>query len=407
MMLRCMASISQSIWFHQLLALLMRAVLIVYGEYHDQHNSVHYTDVDYHVLTDAARYVCNGGSPYERHTYRYTPLLAWLMIPNVLYNMAIGKIIFCALDCVAAAIIYKTHLIHGQTKHSAVKCSLLWLYNPIVIGISTRGSAESVVVTVVLLVYYLCQQNKVILTGIFLGVAIHLKIYPIIYSLPIYLSLEEECGKNWWERFYPTTARLKLALAAVFSFVALTWTCYILYGFDYIQESYLYHVTRVDTRHNFSIYFYLLYLSTDYSISGLGVAMLAPQAALVLAYGVVYGRRQHLLLAMFAQTVVFVTFNKVITSQYFVWYLVFVPLLCCRLSLSWCKSILLVVLWVLAQAAWLLPAYLFEFRGINVFVPIWLESVAFFCCNVGVLMSTISSYWAFLAAQRTHKEKTN
>ena len=53
------------------------------------------------VVTDGARHVAAGGSPFDRATYRYTPLLAWLMLPNVWVHPAVGKLLFCAADLVA------------------------------------------------------------------------------------------------------------------------------------------------------------------------------------------------------------------------------------------------------------------------------------------------------------------
>lgn len=387
------ASLFESMWLHQAFGLLIRLVLILYGSYHDKVSSLPYTDIDYHVVTDAARHVYNGGSPFLRHTYRYTPLLSWLMLPNIVIHFIFGKVLLSLLDGVAASTIYKMLLLQGYCKEVAVKCSLIWLYNPIVIGISTRGSPESLVVTVVLFVLYYSHTKKVFLSGLALGVAVHLKIYPIIYCLPLYLSLEQQRPLLSFRMFLPTFTRIKFTLATAFSFLTLTVGSYILYGQDYINESFLYHISRVDTRHNFSVYFYQLYLSVDYSIPGLGLLCFAPQVFLLICYGVVYGCREHLVLSLFAQTVSFVTFNKVVTSQYFLWYLVFIPLIYCKLRLTKWKMFGLPSLWVLAQVCWLLPAYLFEFQGFNVFIPIWLESVAFFCCNVGILMAVISGYW--------------
>lgn len=68
--------------------------------------------------------------------------------------------------------------------------STIWLLNPFVATISTRGSAESILAVIVLLTFYLLMTRRVISAAFVFGFSVHFKIYPILYALPILLFFD-------------------------------------------------------------------------------------------------------------------------------------------------------------------------------------------------------------------------
>ena len=123
----------------------VRLLLVAWGEWQDRHLSVAYTDVDYRVYSDAAALVVAGRSPFERFTYRYTPLLAWLLTPTALWA-PFGKLLFSAADLAVAVVARAVLRRMGERDEAAsVRCAALLLFNPLALTVSTRGNADVLV----------------------------------------------------------------------------------------------------------------------------------------------------------------------------------------------------------------------------------------------------------------------
>ena len=315
------------------LSLLLRLTLLLYGAWQDANSPVKYTDIDYLVFTDAARFVAHGESPYARDTYRYTPLLAWLLVPTTWARVipgafAFGKVLFALADVLAGWLIARClRGSYGMWTSRAMKFASVWLLNPMVANISTRGSSEGLLGVLVTAVLWAVLNRRIALAGVLLGVGVHFKIYPFIYGISVLWWLDSGSGDNTGKTVlqkilaFVNPSRLKLTLTALATFTVLNLTMYSLYGFPFLQHTYLHHLTRIDHRHNFSPYSTLLYLSAasgDGSGTGTGTSFeslaFIPQILLSVVLIPILAKRD-LAGTMLAQTFAFVGFNKVCTSQ--------------------------------------------------------------------------------------------
>ncbi|KAL8449327.1 hypothetical protein Emed_003208 [Eimeria media] len=205
------------------------------------------------------------------------------------------------------------------------------------------------------------------------------------------------------------------------------------YGFPFLFESYLYHATRRDHRHNFSVFFYLLYLESEAPLKGLSLGLLVPQLIGTLLVGCFFARR-HLEAALCLQprptaaatattaaaattatacesavearenhhskrsssqgitvskiTMVFVALNKVCTSQYFLWWLCLMPFAVASTDMqprTLKQTTAALVGFQLANLVWLYFGYQLEFEGKPVYLQLMFSSVLFVATQVGLV----------------------
>jgi GPI mannosyltransferase 1 subunit M len=150
---------------------------------------------------------------------RYTPLLAFLLLPNIWLHPACGKVIFSAADVAVVLLIKQyisTNLVGSRGGSKSVSSATFaawaaaaWLFNPYTATISTRGNGDSIVVLLQLLVLVLLSPPQVAVrsaakdqppnrlpwtclasAGAFFGLLVHWRIFPVIYgpSLLVYFA---------------------------------------------------------------------------------------------------------------------------------------------------------------------------------------------------------------------------
>jgi len=199
-----------------------------------------------------------------RETYRYTPLLALLLTPNEWLHPSFGKYLFAACDIFNGVLIYKllasvvlpaiplgsrdrppsinlktsspprtTAVPWGSTSKATIY-TCIHLLNPLVFTISTRGSSESVLTSLVLLTLYCALKDRWDLAAILLGTSTHWKVFPFIYGVGC-LSVvgrhkrrvEQGCVLTTWVRTLVNWRTVRFGVVSAGTFVALG-TCFYL-----------------------------------------------------------------------------------------------------------------------------------------------------------------------------------
>jgi len=215
--------------------------------------------------------------------------------------------------------------------------------------------------------FWFLDRRQDIPAAVCFGFVVHWRFWPIIFVVPIITQFGFFTLRTW--RFGLVSGSCCLALGAV---------AYSLYGFEYIDKGYLYHLRRVDTKHNFSVAFYSArHLDNVFHSS---LVTILPKAKL-LAIVLVGIQKQPLERVLLRQVLVFVALNDVVTAQYHFWWLQLIPLVCV-LDGSLLSAL---SVWAGSQLHWLFWAYLYEIRQLSVVIGVWGACWIFLFGNLNLL----------------------
>ena len=376
-----------------LLSAVLRVLLIAYGEWQDAQLPVPYTDLDYGVYGDAARLLLRGHSPYRRPTFRYSPAIAALLTVNELSGVgSAGKLLFAAADLLLGWLVADCLRLRGLPAAARVRAACVSLLNPLSVTVSTRGNADVIVAVVCVAALHALLRRRSAACGLCLALAVHLKLYPAVFAPAFLACMDSEYtgrdGGGWLQRWL-SRERLQFAAGLSCGLCLLSGLSLALYGDQFLQQAVLHHVTRLDTRHNFSLYFYHLYLSSGLQASLLqSVSGFLPQLGVLLLLS---GRTaRDLPLCLFLQCALFVMLNKVVTAQYFLWFFSLLPLLLPYSRLTARRLAAMAALWLAAELHWLLWAAALELQGRAVFLALHAAAAAFFLLQLALLSALVA-----------------
>lgn len=191
--------------------------------------------------------------------------------------------------------------------------------------------------------------------------------YPIIFFIPLLIY------------YFKKQKSTKFILGSAIGFVPIVLLYYLQYGYQFIDETYLYHLNRVDNRHNLSAYFYLTYLTMGQPKNYIHeMFKILPMAYLFVMIMKKY--HTNIRLTIFLMTYVFVLFNRVLTVQYYMW--IFSSLvLVINASMfvtqkKWRALLHMFCVWMLGVLTWVWVAEKIEGKGENMFYMMWVICLA-------------------------------
>lgn len=314
-----------------------------------------------------------------------------------------------------------TRFFKTNTKYP-VYGTALWLLNPMVIAISTRGNAESIMSLLMLLCIYLFINKSYILSAFVYGLSIHFKIYPIIYSVPFSCYFLSKFIKK--RQFKYIINWVLFGFVSLITLLSITYLVYTKFGDEFLEHTYFYHMIRSDHRHNFSVWNMVLYMEQipqvikqdlfvnnnqygffkidkildNKSLSTIPQLFICTIVPIILFFKETNTSNslKKLIKIIAIQTMLFVHFNKVITSQYFIWYLTYLPFFVDYFidkftNKKYFELIKLASVWILSQGVWLLCGFMLEFKNKNVFVELFVAGCVMLIGNVYVIGKLIEA----------------